>query len=598
MKKTMMQIDCRDGFKGAQHMKKNRMQKMKKCVFARLIVALIILFVFDSIHTENVYANANTCYYLLISGMPECRYDLTLMERIFSRNRKGKKGRLLKLTYNSETYLGDGGENEDTWDYYIEAAFKGSDSSSTCYLYYSGHSVHTKGGKTGTGYALNGLDGKCREQYRYRDFLQTVDKYARGKVVLILDTCLAASIKDYISVVKNPKRYTIICSTRATEKQFSTLGSKQVSWYTMRLYNGCKSSKMIWDIDKSSYGSVTLGEVMNYTKYLPTQHPQKYGYDSTVLFKYCPTRIKLNQKSVALKVKGSVNLKASISGKKGTVNWSSSNPAVATVSSKGKVTGKKRGTATITASLNGAKATCKVKVTIPVSKITLNKTTASLAKGKTVTLKATVSPSNAVKKTIKWTSSNSKIATVSSKGVVKGIAKGTATITAKATDGSGKKATCKVTVNVQRLVTNITDTLLKKKPADAAKALGLTQKKKYMDDDIPRYYFLRNGKTRYDKAPVLEFFTRTNLGGYWNIDIRDTSVTFYGIKIGMPKSEVESIIKKTNWKCDYSSKDLLSYSRPLPFKLDATYDEANLGFEFKNGKLTLITYFTGSCYDN
>ena len=66
----------------------------------------------------------------------------------------------------------------------------------------------------------------------------------------------------------------------------------------------------------------------------------------------------------------------------------------------------------------------------------------------------------------------------------------------------------------------------------------------------------------------------------------------------MPKSEVESIIKKTNWKCDYSSKDLLSYSRPLPFKLDATYDEANLGFEFKNGKLTLITYFTGSCYDN
>ncbi len=552
MKKTMMQIDCRDGFKGAQHMKKNRMQKMKKCVFARLIVALIILFVFDSIHTENVYANANTCYYLLISGMPECRYDLTLMERIFSRNRKGKKGRLLKLTYNSETYLGDGGANEDTWDYYIEAAFKGSDSSSTCYLYYSGHSVHTKGGKTGTGYALNGMDGKCREQYRYRDFLQTVDKYARGKVVLILDTCLAASIKDYISVVKNPKRYTIICSTRATEKQYTTLDSKHVSWYTMRLYNGCKSSKMIWDIDKSSDGSVTLGEVMNYTKYLPTQHPQKYGFDSTVLFKYCPTRIKLNQKSVALKVKGSVNLKASISGKKGTVNWSSSNPAVATVSSKGKVTGKKRGTATITASLNGAKATCKVKVTIPVSKITLNKTTASLAKGKTVTLKATVSPSNAVKKTIKWTSSNSKIATVSSKGVVKGIAKGTATITAKATDGSGKKATCKVTVKNNASRSLITDfsKVLNKKPAVAAKALGFTKvtKQTYVT------YCTKPGK-KY--GPGYTYFWYYNeckdwVGG-WNIIVVDNTISLYGVKKGANISALHNKLINKGWIRQYGS---------------------------------------------
>ncbi len=74
----------------------------------------------------------------------------------------------------------------------------------------------------------------------------------------------------------------------------------------------------------------------------------------------------------------------------------------------------------------------------------------SLQKGKTRTLKATISPSNASNKKVKWTSSNKKVATVTQKGKVKGIKAGTATITATARDGSKKKATCKV------IVTNLT----------------------------------------------------------------------------------------------------------------------------------------------
>lgn len=70
----------------------------------------------------------------------------------------------------------------------------------------------------------------------------------------------------------------------------------------------------------------------------------------------------------------------------------------------------------------------------------------SLQKGKTRTLKVTVSPSDASNKKVKWTSSNRKVATVTQKGKVKGIKAGNTTITVTARDGSKKKASCKVIV--------------------------------------------------------------------------------------------------------------------------------------------------------
>lgn len=81
------------------------------------------------------------------------------------------------------------------------------------------------------------------------------------------------------------------------------------------------------------------------------------------------------------------------------------------------------------------------------TKVTLNKTSATLRYGKTLTLKAKVSPTYVTSTKVTWKSSNTKYATVSSKGVVKVKKAGighTVTITATASDGSKKKATCKI----------------------------------------------------------------------------------------------------------------------------------------------------------
>ena len=120
----------------------------------------------------------------------------------------------------------------------------------------------------------------------------------------------------------------------------------------------------------------------------------------------------------------------------------SSNKKVVQVTVKnGKLTikGLKAGKATVTVtSTKGAKAT--VKITVQKQKVATKKLSATvstkqtLKKGKRVTLKVAKTPFTA-QDTVKWTSSNKKIATVTSKGVVKGLKKGTATITAKA----GKK---------------------------------------------------------------------------------------------------------------------------------------------------------------
>ena len=149
-------------------------------------------------------------------------------------------------------------------------------------------------------------------------------------------------------------------------------------------------------------------------------------------------------KTFTLKSKVTVTGKAS---KK--VTYKTSNKKIATVNAKGKITAKKKGTAKIyVISKADKKKKCTITVTVgtPVTKVKLNKTKSTMTVGKKQTLKATVTPKKASSKAVVWKSSNKKVATVTSKGVVKAKKAGTVTITATAKDGSGKKASCKVTV--------------------------------------------------------------------------------------------------------------------------------------------------------
>lgn len=162
------------------------------------------------------------------------------------------------------------------------------------------------------------------------------------------------------------------------------------------------------------------------------------GYKNNLVFTYEEAKFSMNATAKTLYTKGqnkvSLKLNTNLSDQ---ITWSSSNKKVATVNSKGVVTAKAKGTAVITATCGDYTATCTVTVKTPTLK--LAKTSASIKVGKKTTIKATATPTG----TVKYTSSNKKIATVSSKGVVTGKKKGTAKITVTC---NGVSKTFKVTV--------------------------------------------------------------------------------------------------------------------------------------------------------
>ena len=135
--------------------------------------------------------------------------------------------------------------------------------------------------------------------------------------------------------------------------------------------------------------------------------------------------VKFAKKSAVVYKGKTATVKATLAGVS-SVTYKSSNTKIATVNSKtGTVKGIKAGTVTITATSGKLKATYKLTVKNPT--FTLTKSSATIAKGKTTTIRSKATPVS----TVTYTSSNKKVATVTGKGVVKGISKGKATITVK-----------------------------------------------------------------------------------------------------------------------------------------------------------------------
>ncbi len=170
------------------------------------------------------------------------------------------------------------------------------------------------------------------------------------------------------------------------------------------------------------------------------------------------TSVTLDKTTLGLVEGGQAVLTATVSPDNATdptVTWTSSNTSVATVED-GMVTAVKAGTATITAKAGDKTAKCTVTVTaafVPVTSVTLNKTTLEMTEGDETTLTATVKPDNATDKTVTWTTSDASVATVTD-GKVKALKAGSVTITATAGE---KSATCAITVKAKVIpVTSVT----------------------------------------------------------------------------------------------------------------------------------------------
>ena len=174
------------------------------------------------------------------------------------------------------------------------------------------------------------------------------------------------------------------------------------------------------------------------------------------------TSVTLDRTSAELTVGDELTLTATVNPDNATnknVTWSSSDPSVASVVN-GKIKALKAGnTKIIVETEDGGKiAGCGVTVkanNVPVTSVTLDRTSAELTEGDELTLTATVNPENATNKNVTWSSSNPSVATVSN-GKVTALKAGSATIIVSSEDG-GKTATCEIRVNTKTVsVTSVT----------------------------------------------------------------------------------------------------------------------------------------------
>ena len=261
-------------------------------------------------------------------------------------------------------------------------------------------------------------------------------------------------------------------------------------------------------------------------------------------------KVSLNKSATTLTEGESETLTATITPSNATgdktVKWSSSNEAVATVDSNGKVTAKKAGTAVITAtSSNGKTAGCTVTVKqkeIAITGISLNKSTTSLTEGESETLTATITPSNATgDKTVKWSSSNGVVAAVDSNGKVTAKKAGTAVITA--TSSNGKSASCTVTVKQKDTYTGLRDvngTLIYFNNGQADKTytgfVSYAGNNYYVINGVvdtsytnvtydgKDWLYVENGKVRYDYTGI-----RPNENGWWRIENGKVNFNYTGV---------------------------------------------------------------------
>ena len=189
------------------------------------------------------------------------------------------------------------------------------------------------------------------------------------------------------------------------------------------------------------------------------------------------TGISLNKTDVTMGVNDTELLVAVITPEDATnkgVLWSSSDDSIVSVV-EGKLTAKKGGNVTITAETKdgGLKTTARVIVKdIPVTDIKINNAR-NMYVGEKLELKTTINPVNASNKEITWSSNNTSVATVDSKGIVTAINVGNVTISA--TTSNNKKYSVNISVSKKDILNSIAITGCKNITVGQTLQLGITK---------------------------------------------------------------------------------------------------------------------------
>ena len=225
--------------------------------------------------------------------------------------------------------------------------------------------------------------------------------------------------------------------------------------------------------------------------------------------------------------------------------------AVATVSN-GIVTAKKVGSATITAKAGEKSATCSIPVVAtPVTSVTLDRTSAQLKAGETVTITATVKPDDATDKAVTWSTSDASVATVSN-GVVTAVKVGTATIIATTVSG-GFSATCEIVapelehIDLGLSVEWATYNIGARNPEETGDFYAWGETASKSEYNWTSYYYC-NG-TEITLTKYCTSSTNGNIDNVTTLDARDdVAQVRWGINWRMPtKEEFDELISECTW---------------------------------------------------
>lgn len=273
---------------------------------------------------------------------------------------------------------------------------------------------------------------------------------AQGNCMITITASNGAAARIAVTVVQ-PITSIKLSGSKATLEP----GHKKTVTATVGPSNATSKS-LVWSSSNSSVATVSKGVITAVGKgtciitcrskfYSDISVSYKVTVKQAVTAVSMESAVKLNENSTKRLTAKAVPNTAS----NARLSFKSSNASVAAVSSNGVITAKSKGSCVITATAtdgSGKSAKCRVTVVRPVTNVKLNAHTISWNVGKKAHFRPTVTPTTASNISVKYTSSNTRVATVDGNGLLTAVGKGTCTVTCTAADGSGKKDTCKVTV--------------------------------------------------------------------------------------------------------------------------------------------------------